>query len=332
MSALDRIPMVSQRARLLELLCDCRPHSTTEAATALVLDAQAIEQEIKHLMGLGLPIKSLANCRYRLTLPLFPLRVDKLRAHLGVAANRLQLCDVVDSTNSYLRRHTCVGPMLPGAACVAEMQSAGRGRQGRAWISTPYANLMLSIMWTLNGAATSVGGLSLACGVALARALDDEGVTGVGLKWPNDVLWGNRKLGGLLVESHPLVTGETIVIVGVGVNVYIGEAQARLIDQPWTDLASVLGRPPDRNRLVAQVIRRLQEMFMVFQHTGFSSFREPWERRHVYHDRHVQVQGEAFTGYGRIVGIGMDGALQLRDRHGQIRQFYSGEISLRPHS
>lgn len=322
---------MSQRARLLEFLCDCRPHSTVEIATALGLDAQASAHEIEKLVGLGLPIERLATCHYRLTVPLFPLRADKLRGYLGPEANSLRVCEVIDSTNSYLRRHASENSVLPGVACVAEMQSAGRGRQGRVWISTPYANLMLSMTWMLKGAVVPMGGLSLACGVALACALEDEGVRGVGLKWPNDVFWGNCKLGGVLVESHSLAAGETIVIVGVGVNVYIGAAQARLIDQPWTDLTSILGRPPDRNRLVARVLRRLRAMFTVFERTGFSSFREPWERRHVYHDRHVQVQGEAFAGYGRIVGIGLDGALHLRDERGQIRQFYSGEISLRPH-
>ncbi len=324
--------MVSQRIRLLEFLCDCRPHSTVEIATALGLDTQAPAHEIENLVELGLPIERLAMSHYRLMVPLFPLSADKLREYLGPGANSLRMCEAVDSTNSYLRRHASEASGLPGVACVAEMQSAGRGRQGRVWISTPYANLMLSMTWTLRGPAVPMGGLSLACGLALACALDDGGVKGVGLKWPNDVFWGNRKLGGVLVESHSLAAGETIVIVGVGVNVYIGAAQAPLIDQPWTDLTSILGHPPDRNKLVAQVLRRLWAMFTVFERSGFSSFREPWERRHVYHDRHVQVRGEAFAGYGRIVGIGPDGALRLRDERGQVRQFYSGEISLCPQS
>ncbi len=329
MRALDRIPIVSQRAQLLKLLCDGRPRSMAEAATALMQDARSLEHEIEQLIGLGLPIERLANHHYRLAVPLCPLSVDKLRQQLGIEADSVQVCEVVDSTNSYLRRQACAGAVPPGAACVTEMQSAGRGRQGRTWVSTPYANLMLSIVWTLNGATVPLGGLSLACGVALARALENEEVAGIGLKWPNDVLWGDRKLGGVLVESHALVAGHTTVIVGVGVNVYVGEVQARLIDQPWTDLTSILGYAPDRNRLAARVLQGLREMFTVFERTGFSSFRQPWERRHVYHDRYVQVRGEFFAGHGRVVGIGLDGALQLRDEHGQIRQFHSGEVSLR---
>jgi BirA family transcriptional regulator, biotin operon repressor / biotin---[acetyl-CoA-carboxylase] ligase len=133
---------------------------------------------------------------------------------------------------------------INGATCVAEAQSGGRGRRGRSWVTTPYCNLMLSMAWRFPGGPGLVSGLSLAAGVALLRALEQYGVSGAGLKWPNDVLWDNRKLAGLLVDVQGEAAGPTLVILGVGINGYISPQDAAHIDQPWIDLQGITRRRP----------------------------------------------------------------------------------------
>jgi BirA family biotin operon repressor/biotin-[acetyl-CoA-carboxylase] ligase len=183
--------------------------------------------------------------------------------------------------------------------------------------------------WRFPGGPGLVSGLSLAAGVALVRTLEEYGVSGVGLKWPNDVLWDNRKLAGLLVDVQGEAMGPTRVILGVGINGYISPQDASHIDQPWIDLQGITGETTDRNRLAALVVRRLLDMFQLFAARGFAPFREEWEERHLFHGRRVRlIQGEReFTGTAE--GIDETGGLIIR--HNRNRQvFHSGEVSLRP--
>jgi BirA family biotin operon repressor/biotin-[acetyl-CoA-carboxylase] ligase len=188
---------------------------------------------------------------------------------------------------------------------------------------------MLSMAWRFPGGPGLVSGLSLAAGVALLRALEEYGVSGVGLKWPNDVLWDNRKLAGLLVDVQGEAAGPTLVILGVGINGYISPQDAAHIDQPWIDLQGITGETTDRNRLAALVVCRLLDMFQLFAAKGFAPFREDWQKRHLFHGRRVRLlQGEReFTGTAE--GIDETGGLIIR--HARNRQiFHSGEVSLRP--
>ncbi|MHB8743669.1 MAG: biotin--[acetyl-CoA-carboxylase] ligase, partial [Sulfuricaulis sp.] len=204
-----------------------------------------------------------------------------------------------------------------------------RGRRGRAWVATPYRNLMLSMAWRFPGGSNIISGLSLAAGVAVLQALEEYGVTDARLKWPNDVLWNGRKLAGLLADVQGEAAGPTAVILGVGVNGYISGDDAKRIEQPWVDLHNITGDTVDRNRLAALVIRQLQHMFQVFAEKGFAPFRAPWQARHFYHDRPVRlIQGERQI-LGTVEGVDENGGLIIR--HAKGRQVYhSGEISMRP--
>ena len=217
---------------------------------------------------------------------------------------------------------------FPGSVCLAEAQVHGRGRRGRAWIATPYHNLLLSMGWRFASGPGIVAGLSLAAGVALTRVFEEYGVPGVGLKWPNDVLWDDKKLAGVLVDVHGEATGPSLIVLGVGVNGYIGSHDAAQIDQPWTDLHTITGKPVDRNRLAALVLRELRHMFEVFADKGLAAFRDAWQRRHRYHGQRVRLLAGSREITGTVEGIDDHGALLLRDARG-VQAFHSGEISLR---
>ena len=183
--------------------------------------------------------------------------------------------------------------------------------------------------WQFPGGPGLVSGLSLAAGLAVLHALDEYGVDGAGLKWPNDVLWDGRKLAGLLADVQGESAGPTQVILGVGVNGYIGREDAEQIDQPWVDLRNILGETVDRNRLAALLLRHLRRMFQVFSEKGFAPFREEWGSRHLYHGRRVRlIQGDREF-FGTVEGIDENGGLIVHLGKGR-QVFHSGEISMRP--
>jgi BirA family biotin operon repressor/biotin-[acetyl-CoA-carboxylase] ligase len=166
--------------------------------------------------------------------------------------------------------------------------------------------------------------------VAVVRALERYGVRGIGLKWPNDVLWEEKKLAGLLADVHGEAAGPCLVVLGVGINCHIAAPDARRIDQPWTDLRTITGESPDRNRLAALVLGELDAMFAAFAASGLAAFRRDWERHHYYTGRRVRLLAGESVVEGTVTGIDDAGALRVRDARGRERVFHSGEISLRP--
>lgn len=249
---------------------------------------------------------------------------ETARAWLG----RLEVHPVLDSTNDYLLAR--VGEDWPsGAVCLTEQQRAGRGRLGRAWLSPFAASLAGSLLWRFHLPATALSGLSLATGIAVARALRSFGVTEVGLKWPNDVWWRERKLGGILLESGggPNVFA---VVAGVGLNVALPSQAATAIDQPWVDLREILGvEQISRNRLAALLIGELIETFVRFQQGGFADLAVEWADFDRVAGRRVRLTLPNTTLTGIARGVDATGALVLETDDGRLESCIGGEISLR---
>jgi len=219
-----------------------------------------------------------------------------------------------------------------GMVYTAEQQTAGRGRRGRSWVS-PYArNLYFSIIGEFTQGAAALEGLSLAVGVAVARALENSGIAGVKLKWPNDVLFQGAKLGGILLEMVGDAAGSCHVVVGVGLNVAMPVTTATAIDQEWTDVASVAKRSaiscPGRNELLAAMLNEILPLINEFEAQGFAIWREPWQALDANAGKDVVMSsgGEKMAGIAR--GVNERGALQLETTLG-MKSVFGGEISLR---
>ena len=322
---------MNTRTELVKLLSDGAFHSGTDMGLRLGVTRAAVCKAIKSLTDVGLDIHRVTGRGYRLAQPLQPLDRRAILRHLGPAADRVRdrftLLEETDSTNAYLLERSATAS-FHGSVCLTEAQAQGRGRRGRQWVATPYHNILLSMGWRFASGPGIVAGLSLAAGVALVRALEEYGVPGIGLKWPNDVLWEDKKLAGVLVDVHGEATGPSLIVLGVGVNGYIGSHDAAQIDQPWMDLHTVTGKPVDRNRLAAFILRELRHMFEVFADKGLAAFRDPWQRRHRYHGQRVRLLAGNREIIGTVEGIDDHGALLLRDARG-VQAFHSGEISLR---
>jgi len=323
---------MTTRAQILRLLSDGAFHSGTDIGKKLGITRAAVCKSIHHLAQSGMDVHRVTGRGYRLEAPLTLFDRSRILKHLGAEAadfrDRLHILEDVDSTNHYLSERSVQAANIDGLTCLAEVQSGGRGRRGRAWVATPYRNLMLSMAWQFPAGPGIVSGLSLAAGVAIVNALEEFGVVDARLKWPNDVLWDNRKLAGLLADVRGEAAGPTLVILGVGINGYIGGDDAERIDQPWVDLRHIVGETPDRNRLAALVIRHLGRMFRTFADKGFAPFRDEWRRRHFYHGRRVRlIQGEREI-TGTVEDVDENGGLIVRHARGR-QVFHSGEISLR---
>lgn len=349
---------MSTRSELLRLLADGGFRSGTDMGRQLGVTRAAVCKAVRSLTDAGLEIHRVTGRGYRLAQAMRLLDRRRILRYLaGDAAgvrDRLTILEEVDSTNRYLLERAAegqkdtrglsaalhggrfqrpasrdTGASLHGAVCLAESQPQGRGRRGRAWIATPYSNLMLSMGWRFASGPSLAAGLSLAAGVALVRALEEYGVTGVGLKWPNDVLWEGRKLAGLLVDVQGEAAGPSLIVLGAGVNAHIGGRDAARIDQPWVDLRAIRGETIDRNRLAALVIRHFTRMFETFAEKGFAAFHAEWQRHHLYHGRRVRLVSGGREGAGLVEGVDGNGALLIRDARGRTQAYHSGEISLR---
>lgn len=315
---------------VLKQLADGDFHSGEALARAHQVSRGSVWLSIRELEAMGLGVYKVRGRGYRLPQPLTLLERAAIERHIGANPGRfaLEIRDVVDSTNSALLERAAAGAP-GGAVLVAEWQPGGRGRLGRAWHAGVGEALTFSLLWRFARGAAALSGLSLAVGVALAHALEDEGARAIGLKWPNDVLWRGRKLAGILVELAGDALGPTAAVVGIGVNVRLSEATRTRIGQPAADLDEACGAAPDRSRLLARVLVELDRALRTFAEVGFVQQRAEWLRRHAHQGKRVTlVLPDGTRQSGRAGGVAEDGSFLLATRSG-VKRFHSGEITLR---
>lgn len=323
--------MVACNKILLRLLSDGRFHSGTELAGELGVSRTLVWKHIQELETLGLPISAVPGRGYR---ALFPLELLDNAAILGALVPEarallaaLEIHDEIDSTNTRLMRAPAGTPA--GTVCLAETQTAGRGRLGREWISPYGANVYLSLLWRFED-PSRVAGLSLAVGTAVVRALAALGLREVGVKWPNDLLWGNRKLGGILLEVAGEAHGPCKVVIGLGLNRHIPESAGRAIDQAWTDLDRVAGpAAPPRNRLIAAILNELLPLLRDYPEQGLAPHLPDWRRHHRMQGKEATIRQGNTEFRGRIADVTDEGLLVLRGADGSHRQFASGDVQVR---
>lgn len=324
---------MDERSLVLRLLQG--PASGDALARAGGYTRAAVWKRIESLRSAGLTIDALPGRGYRLATPLDVLDADAIAALLPDGARHalaaLEVRWSIDSTNTALLREA---PLGGGArALLAERQTAGRGRRGRAWQSPLAANLYLSLARTFEGGLARLGGLSLVAGIAVAEALQAFGLSQVGLKWPNDVVVehgdGLLKLGGLLVEGGGESAGPVRAVIGIGLNMRMPASAAAAIDQPWTDLCALMPDPPSRNTLAAAVLEQLLPALETFDEAGLAPFLPRYAALDRLHDRDVLLRLPGGDERAHAVGLASDGALQLRMPDGSLRAVHAGEVSLR---
>lgn len=314
----------------LRALADGAFHSGEDIARKLGVTRSAVWYGIRDISGAGFDVEKVRGRGYRLEQAVSLLDAERVKATLGKAAGRiaLEICDTVESTNTQLMQRAGQGA-CSGLALAAESQSAGRGRRGRVWHSGIGSTLTFSLLWRFAQGARELAGLSLAVGLALARALRTAGAREVQLKWPNDVVLPGGKLAGILIEVQGDVLGPSAAVIGIGVNVRADTRVLAAVDQAVADLESVTGAPVDRNVLLGGLLEELAAMLDIFAAQGFSPLREEWQSLHAHQGQQVRLalpDGQSIIGVAR--GVADDGALLLDTKNGVLR-YHSGEVSLR---
>jgi len=318
--------------KLLKLLSDGRFHSGEALGGALGISRAAIWKQLQALMTLGLQIDSVKGKGYRLHCGVELLDQARIVAALEPGANvAVHTCWQTTSTNDWVRSFP-VRQNMTKVVCLAEYQSSGRGRRGRAWQNPFGSTISLSLRWFYRAGMASLEGLSLAVGLAVLRALEACGGHNLKLKWPNDVLWqsaaGLQKLSGILLEVHGDPTGDCEVIIGIGINIALSQAQLDAIDQPAVDMQRVCGKTVSRNQVASALINQLCQTLDGFSEHGFAGFKAQWQGCDAFAGQEIVVDASGRKIVGMAAGVNDGGGLLLNTRDG-VTVFNGGEVSLK---
>lgn len=322
---------MSSIIQLLSILSDGKFHSGEELGRHLGLSRSAIWKKIGKLEKYGLVVYSIKGKGYRLSKPVDLLNREKILSLLDEDAKsivkELTVLEEVDSTNQYLLNQID-NTGFHAHVVLAEYQTLGRGRRGHTWIS-PYASgITMSLGWHFETPPELLTGISLGAGVAIMRTLHRLGIDDAGLKWPNDIIWRRRKLGGSLVELKAESTGPCNMVIGIGINYSFPSNIVHSIDQPWVDMTSIQPEKTSRNLAIAILLSELFRVLLQVEDEGTGNIINEWRKHDIMKDKQATLLLPASNIQGMVRGIDDSGAL-IMSINGKIKKFNSGEISLR---
>lgn len=317
-----------QLNKLVTLLNDGAYHDGDALGVALNVTRAAIWKMIEKLREYGVVIQSIKGKGYQLNSPLFLLDDEKIVAAFVGQPINIACFESVASTNDYFKSHNADDKNTLDV-CLAEHQTEGRGRLGRAWVSPYGQNIYLSCRYHFDKDLSELGGLSLVVGLAVSESLKAVGSdSGITVKWPNDVMWNGKKLAGVLVEVRAEAHGLSEVVIGIGMNVNLSSDAAEHITQGVTSLSVMKGTNCDRTELVIQLIKQLAADLALFQQGGWDAFKSRWEAVDFLKGRAITLlQGEKKV-IGTVCGVSHQGNLMLQQDDGAVKTFASGEASV----
>jgi len=304
-------------------------------AEQLNVSRAAIAKHIKSLSTMGLDIYSVTGKGYKLASPLNLLDhhiiLSALKSpndSITVEKNLIEIYNFIDSTNDYVMR-SISNQLKQGYTCIAEYQSAGRGRRGRQWISPFGSQIYLSMYWYLEQGLAGAMGISLVTALAVSDAIKLQCNMQVQLKWPNDIYLDGVKLAGILIDLQGQALEPSHSVIGIGLNLNMPSNAAKEIDQQWTDLQSHTMVNINRDKLCAELINCLWKRLIQHSEEGLTSMIDEWHKHDIYLNKPVKLlTGERVT-QGICRGIDGQGALLL-EVNGKVKPIYGGEVSLRP--
>ena len=307
---------------LLKLLKDGRFHSGQALGAALGVSRSAVWKQLQHLESdLNLSIHKVRGRGYQLAAPLELLEQEQLDSSPWPVLIHHSL----DSTNAEALRAIDSGAAAPFVV-TAERQTAGRGRRGRKWVSPFAENIYYSLVLRMDGGMRQLEGLSLVVGLAVLSALRAVGLSDAGLKWPNDVLVGNKKIAGILLELVGDPADVCHVVLGIGINVNMRLASE--VDQAWTSVFLESGRLVNRNTLISRLNDSLLMYLKRHAAEGFTAIQTEWEQNHLWQGREVSLIAGVHQVDGTVMGIDQQGALRM-SVNGEVKVYSGGELSLR---
>lgn len=315
---------------ILQRLADGQFHSGEVLAQHFNVSRATIFNALAHAQSLGIALFSVRGRGYKLPQPVELLDHPKVLQAIGEQREwfNVLILDEVTSTNTYLMQQAAKG--VAHVTCVAaHMQTQGKGRRGRTWVSQLGASLTFSLLWRFQCGASALSGLSLAVGVALIRTFHQLGLSEVQLKWPNDVLVNGKKLAGILIELQGDMEGPSAAVIGVGINLNLPKSILDSIDQPATDVASLSGVPVSPSKILGLALKHMSDCLQLFEQQGFLGLRDEWLSYHAYQQQAVRMlMPNGTETAGILKGVAEDGILLVETAFG-LQRFSAGEISLR---
>ena len=252
---------------------------------------------------------------------------SELEADAATQLKGLVILSSVDSTNNWLQAQP--GDERPGMAVLAERQTAGRGRRGRHWVSPFGGNIYLSLCMKFESGVGELGCLPLVVALSASDALARIGMDGHTIKWPNDLLFEQRKLGGCLVEVQGDAAGPCVAVMGMGINVCMPAAMhcAKQIDQPWTDVNTHIPGV-SRNRLAGCLLNALLLNLAQYAGEGFGPFLQRWKERDELAGKEIELRRGTGSINGTACGISPRGGLMLQSCEG-LNEYLAGEVTIK---
>ena len=323
--------MKKRYIKLLEIISSGEVHSGEELATKLNVSRAAVWKSIRYLKTLGLKIKAIRGKGYCLDKKFEFLSPQDIRKMMSKRSKKsCQDIDIffqIKSTNLHLLNRLSHNS-IHGFTIFAEYQSEGRGRRNKKWISPIGSGVCFSIGWHFEVMPISLELLSLYMGVAVARSLDSIGIENVGLKWPNDIIVGERKIGGILLDIKGESTGPLNIVIGIGINYELPKHPPLNIDQPVTDICSTTGERFSRNMISAILLSNIFEILYDLELGKNLNLINEWRKYDCYLGRKAALILPNQKIIGVLKGVDDQGSL-LMLVDGELSSFRSGEVSLR---
>ncbi|MGI2856434.1 bifunctional biotin--[acetyl-CoA-carboxylase] ligase/biotin operon repressor BirA [Shewanella algae] len=311
-----------RKREILQLLQQGEFVSGERLAEQLGISRMAVSKHISALTAFGIDIFSVKGKGYKLVRSLH--LIDKPRL-LSAIDNRCFYFDELGGTNTFLLNH--VDELSNGDLCIAEYQSAGRGRRGRQWLSPYGSHLYLSMYWQFSQGLSQAMGLSLVVACSLVSVLESFGIAGLGVKWPNDIYLDGRKLAGVLIEMSGTADSECDLVIGIGLNMAMPAELGEQLDQPWSDLSG-LESMPDKTELAINLHQQLLKDIKLFETQGLAAFSTRWQSADIFAGQQVKLLLGEQQISGHYLGIDEQGGVILQTENGP-QHFVGGEISLR---
>jgi BirA family biotin operon repressor/biotin-[acetyl-CoA-carboxylase] ligase len=234
--------------------------------------------------------------------------------------------DVIDSTNTRLLLQS-VKSNVHRQALFAEFQTIGRGRRGDKWVSPPGSGICFSLGYVFDTPPATFSALSLVVGISLIEALQKVGVRGIKLKWPNDIVRGDEKVAGILIEMRAEASGASRTVIGIGVNFELPEEVAKLVDRPVGDLGYHVTEKFNRNQVAAKILHVLGVNLLRFETAGFTAFHDDWRESDALSGRNILLALGTRQVEGVSRGVDENGALLLETNNG-LESFLSGHLTV----
>lgn len=244
--------------------------------------------------------------------------------------HRLECFFALESTNTFLINQS-PPPFSKANICLAESQSAARGRSGAQWITYPGRATACSLAFWSHRPIQELSALPLCMGIAVAQALESLGLSPVQLKWPNDIWLHSAKLGGILTEIPARNAKASLIVLGLGVNESLTTTECQGFSYPITDIKTHLSVEQlaqwSREKWLATLLHFLYENILLFETEGLSAFYSQWDRYDILRDR--LISAIAPTGklvQAKAIGITKEGFLRVLSNEGKEEHIHDATI------